>query len=187
MRRLEEIPAFCLPGNREGPPQNLRWSKQRIGLRQTGFAVCLQEYTCEQNLKSENAMDIAANIGIESWKIIREVTPRNSRTLTLSAAHWAIIFFCPMRFSLWDFLPVSCPSTHTWFSVRTGKHINAGPASDALASTLAWAPTRLLSTFVIWKTNGLSMLNLQNEMFSLSMEALVTGAFKNVSHNEKCR
>ena len=46
--------------------EKLRWSKQRIGIRKTDFEKRLQEYTCEQNVKSENAMDIAANIGVES-------------------------------------------------------------------------------------------------------------------------
>lgn len=41
------------------------WSKQRIGLRKIGFEKSLQEYTCERSVKSENAMDIGWNIGVE--------------------------------------------------------------------------------------------------------------------------
>ena len=67
MQRLEEIPAFCLPQKGgEGPPQNLRWSKQRIGIRQAGFTVHLKEYTCERAVNFDFSMDIASCVGVES-------------------------------------------------------------------------------------------------------------------------
>ena len=66
MRRLEEIPAFFFLKTVEVPPQNLWWSKQRKGLRKSGFEKGMQEYTCEQAVKSDFSMDKASNLGVES-------------------------------------------------------------------------------------------------------------------------
>ena len=66
IQRLEEIPAFRLSKTGEGPPQKLRWSKQRIGLRQKRFEEPLQKYTCERSVKFDFSMDISQSIGVES-------------------------------------------------------------------------------------------------------------------------
>lgn len=44
----------------------LRWSKQRIGIRQAGFTVHLKEYTCERAVNFDFSMDIASCVGVES-------------------------------------------------------------------------------------------------------------------------
>ena len=66
MQRLEKFQPFAYPKTGEGPPQNLRDSKQRKGLREMEFEKRLQEYTCEQAVKSDFSMDKASNLGVES-------------------------------------------------------------------------------------------------------------------------
>lgn len=65
MQRLEKFQPFAYPKTGEGPPQNLRDSKQRKGLREMEFEKRLQEYTCEQNVNFGFSMDVGWNIGVE--------------------------------------------------------------------------------------------------------------------------
>ena len=46
--------------------ENLRSSKQRIGLRQRRFGERLQEYACERVVNFDFSMDMGQNIGVES-------------------------------------------------------------------------------------------------------------------------
>jgi hypothetical protein len=66
MRGLEEIPAFFFLKTVEVPPQNLWWSKQRKGLRKSGFEKGMQEYTCERSVNFVFSMDMGRDIGVES-------------------------------------------------------------------------------------------------------------------------
>ena len=83
----EQSRPFAYPFRSTYPPQNLRDSKQRKGLRKKRLGKRLQEYACEQTIKFDFSIDISSIIGVEFGKIISEVTPRNSKTLTPIAAH----------------------------------------------------------------------------------------------------
>ena len=127
----KESSLFLTPKQGRGHLKICGGVNKELGFSKPGLRCARKDCTRERSVKSENAMDIGQNIGVESWKIIGKGTPRKSKTLSLSAAHWAIIFFCPMRSSPWGFPQASCQSTPTWCSARTGKPTSAGPASDA--------------------------------------------------------
>ena len=124
MRRSGAIPAFCLSKKRGGTPQNLRWSKQRKGLRKRfsnlkicggvnkekgcvkGFRKTLAIIYCEQTVNFDFSMDIGWNIGVNFLKTIMEVAARKSETHTRNGWMRDDFFFCPTPFSHWAFAQV---------------------------------------------------------------------------------